>query len=730
MGHVGAMHDFGRRVPDSCGHHRSRALSRSRQKQARVGCIRGQWPFRHGVLPVHVPHVHQLHRFGHYDRAFDGGLGLGHGLQLSASHRLPRKREVFGLILTLVGVVLIATNGDISSLAMPLPGLVWGLLSAVGLAAYNIIPVKLIGRYGSLVTMGFSMFVAGVSMCFIEQPWTVSVDLNTEVILGMAAIIVVGTVIAAWVYMQAIADIGAVKASMIAAVEPVAATIFTVTLLGTRFELVDLVGFACIVAMVLLVSSKPDDEQNSRKIWQAKQGKKIRFQLPSPLSSPMLKLRFVRRGCAGVAGCARGGSRSRTCCAVGPCHFPKGARKSQQWRAFSGGDDLLSRSGPFVDAKSNTKDTVRHGVREGIALAVFGFLVAAGFIALTTYISAGHNLNYASTGIDDIAGNMSGYGVILYEGTVESSASAESSLASDNALGSNESARIGESAKSDEGAEEGASSAKGESDERSVKGFVKMALGLDSEAEAGVSGSAKASESTGASASTSGSASDDANDPMTMDEAKEIYEAKKATVLGLDVSDLEQYQFGRIVMKGGHTYGVVSITDDELAALDLPKAATTTKTTITTSRESRTSSVGSSAKVSTKSAYANVAELLADVDADSIDEELVARVGDVIDHFRNAGVDVVVVLTHDVRPMAAIDGADVVITVRTDERFSQSQMINHTLYVDTPEVGSVGALLVAPGNVVSSRVLTGETTSTGASTSAEGADSSYVEKAD
>ena len=217
---------------------------------------------------------------------------------------------------------------------------------------------------------------------------------------------------------------------------------------------------------------------------------------------------------------------------------------------------------------------------------------------------------------------------------------------------------------------------------------------------------------------------------MTMDEAKEIYEAKKATVLELDVNDLEQYQFGRIIMKGGHTYGVVSITDDELAALDLPKAATTTKTTITTSRESRTSSVGSSAKVSTKSAYANVAELLADVDADSIDEELVARVGDVIDHFRNAGVDVVVVLTHDVRPMAAIDGADVVITVRTDERFSQSQMISHTLYVDTPEVGSVGALLVAPGNVVSSRVLTGETTSAGASTSAEGSNSSYVEKAD
>ena len=89
-----------------------------------------------------------------------------------------------------------------------------------------------------------------------------------------------------------------------------------------------------------------------------------------------------------------------------------------------------------------------------------------------------------------------------------------------------------------------------------------------------------------------------------------------------------------------------------------------------------------------------------------------------------------ILLTKSSLPASATDGADVVITVRTDERFSQSQMINHTLYVDTPEVGSVGALLVAPGNVVSSRVLTGETTSAGASMSAEGSNSSYVEKAD
>ncbi len=72
-------------------------------------------------------------------------------------------------------------------------------------------------------------------------------------------------------------------------------------------------------------------------------------------------------------------------------------------------------------------------------------------------------------------------------------------------------------------------------------------------------------------------------------------------------------------MKGDHTYGIVSITDDELAAR-FAEATRLLKPPLT-SRESRTSSVGSRREgFPRKRAYANVARLLADVDADSIDE--------------------------------------------------------------------------------------------------------------
>ena len=667
------------------------------------------------------------------------GLALVMGYSCRASHRLPRKRELFGLALTLVGVVLIATHGDVTRLAMPLPGLVWGLLSAAGLAAYNILPIKLIGRFGSLVTMGFSMFVAGVSMCFIEQPWTVPVDLNVEALTGMAAIIVVGTVVAAWIYMQAIADIGPVKASMIAAIEPVAATVFTAVFLGTKFEFVDLLGFACIVAMVLLVSSKPDDEQQTAERLAGKVG----HEQAVPRASA------EHTGNAGVSNAVALGDEGSVLPLESDAEpepvvlwdpaISEKAREKANKGELSLEEMICSpEAAHLVDVKSNTKDTVRHGMREKIALVVFACLVAAGFVALTSYISAGHNLNYASTGIDDIAGDMSGYGVILFAGTVESGDASQASEAesidsiTDDAVVSSETGQdanatadaAGETGiEADAAADleaDGASAAGSklnavEGDEASagqtVKKILKKALGLDAP-NADESHVELPSASQAASA-----ASGVTREALTMSDAKAIYEEKKASVLELDVNDIDQYRFGRIVMKGGHTYGIVSIADDEIEALNLPEAEMTTKTTITTS--SGSSSRATTTKTKTKDAYSKVSDLLDDVDPDDIDEALVDRMDDAIEHFRTAGVDIVVVLTSDVRPMAAIEGADVVITVRSDARFSQSQMVGHTLYVDTPEVDSVGALLVAPGNVVSSRVLTGEATSTAVSASGD-----------
>ena len=63
--------------------------------------------------------------------------------------RLPRIREAAGLVLAIGGTVLIATKGNLGSLAIPAEGLFWGIISAFALAFYTLLPGKVLEKWGS-----------------------------------------------------------------------------------------------------------------------------------------------------------------------------------------------------------------------------------------------------------------------------------------------------------------------------------------------------------------------------------------------------------------------------------------------------------------------------------------------------------------------------------------------------------------------------------------------------
>jgi drug/metabolite transporter (DMT)-like permease len=80
--------------------------------------------------------------------------------------------------------------------------------------------------------------------------------LTVTLVLAMAAIILLGTVAAFSLFLQGVADIGAVKASMLTVLEPLSATFFSAVWLGTKFSATDLVGFACILAIIFLLAKE------------------------------------------------------------------------------------------------------------------------------------------------------------------------------------------------------------------------------------------------------------------------------------------------------------------------------------------------------------------------------------------------------------------------------------------------------------------------------------------
>ena len=68
---------------------------------------------------------------------------------------------LFGLVLAIGGTVLIATKGNLGSLAVPAEGLFWGIISAFALAFYTLLPGKVLEKWGSFIVTGLAMLIGG-----------------------------------------------------------------------------------------------------------------------------------------------------------------------------------------------------------------------------------------------------------------------------------------------------------------------------------------------------------------------------------------------------------------------------------------------------------------------------------------------------------------------------------------------------------------------------------------
>ena len=170
--------------------------------------------------------------------------------------KVPQRIEMLALVLAVGGTFLLATHGNPGTLVISKEGLFWGLSSAVALVLYTMLPGNLISRYGSTVIVGFGMMIGGIFLFFVFGYWNYKIAFHLPLVLGVGAIVLIGTALAFTLYLQGVSDIGSVKASMIACVEPVSATIISALWLKTKFTGIDIVGLIAILTAVLLLSKK------------------------------------------------------------------------------------------------------------------------------------------------------------------------------------------------------------------------------------------------------------------------------------------------------------------------------------------------------------------------------------------------------------------------------------------------------------------------------------------
>ena len=170
--------------------------------------------------------------------------------------RWPLPREVIAIVVSLFGTVLIATHFDFSKLNISTLGLFWGLLSAFGLASYNIFSISLTAKYGVMPIMAWGLLFSGIIVYFLTGSYYIPDNFKLIDLICMSGVILVGTILSFSTYLEGVRLIGAVTGSIIGCFEPIAAIMFSFLLLGTTFGTIDLIGAGFILSAVIVLSKR------------------------------------------------------------------------------------------------------------------------------------------------------------------------------------------------------------------------------------------------------------------------------------------------------------------------------------------------------------------------------------------------------------------------------------------------------------------------------------------
>jgi drug/metabolite transporter (DMT)-like permease len=166
----------------------------------------------------------------------------------------PKSVEYFSIFLALAGMFLLVTHGNINELSISTTALFWGFMAAIALALYTLQPIELLGKYSSTIVIGWGMLIGGVVFAPYAQPWKVEGIWDFYTYLNMVFVVVFGSLIAFYAYLEAVKTIGAQKTSLIATTEPISAAIVAIIWLQVSFEKMDWIGSSCIIIAILLLS--------------------------------------------------------------------------------------------------------------------------------------------------------------------------------------------------------------------------------------------------------------------------------------------------------------------------------------------------------------------------------------------------------------------------------------------------------------------------------------------
>lgn len=168
-------------------------------------------------------------------------------------HNKPKIYETIAVVCAFCGIFLIATHGQLNSLAVSKESLIWGLSSAVCFTIYCLYPQKLYNEFGLINVIGWGSVLSSILLAVATGTYSFP-KISADIMLLSVAVAIIGSLFPFVLYGMGIGILGSVKASLFVTVEPITSAILTWLCFKTRFVIQDIMGFVLILGAIEVVS--------------------------------------------------------------------------------------------------------------------------------------------------------------------------------------------------------------------------------------------------------------------------------------------------------------------------------------------------------------------------------------------------------------------------------------------------------------------------------------------
>lgn len=166
--------------------------------------------------------------------------------------------KLVAILLSVAGCALVSGifSSDIGQITKK--GLLFGVCAAIGYAFYSIFARILLKKYHSLTIISYTFLIASVGGVFIGNvPGIIEICIKTPIAIGaVIGSALICSVLPYVLYTKALINMEASRASVIASVEPVVATMIGVFVFSEKITVSAVFGIACVLVAIGILNVK------------------------------------------------------------------------------------------------------------------------------------------------------------------------------------------------------------------------------------------------------------------------------------------------------------------------------------------------------------------------------------------------------------------------------------------------------------------------------------------